>query len=78
MRDGHLVLSSSGADVTTNVPSELHLRAALTRRGIAFDVFNLLEFDVHSKWVEFPFSFAALAPHFGWVYACKGITAGGS
>ena len=32
--------------------SELLLQLALTRRGIAFEMSNLLSFTLHSRWVE--------------------------
>lgn len=49
---GALVLAPELSGPTADTSSELMLKAALTRRGLAYDQAMLISFSVHSSWIE--------------------------
>ena len=54
--EGQLQVKPSTVHVIADTSTELKLKNALTRRGLAYDQTGLLTFEVHMKWVEKLFS----------------------
>eukprot|EP00971_Amphidinium_carterae_P345646 6486721-Amphidinium_carterae.2 len=59
-----VTVQEAGEDVAV-VDTELHLKNAFTRRGLAFDQFNVLDFQTHSRWIEFLYQRLARVPYDG-------------
>ena len=49
---GHVSLRSQPAEVDADVSSDLLLKLALTRRGLALDQAGVITFSEHERWVE--------------------------
>ena len=49
---GKLKIESKNADVSADTSTEILLQFALQRRGLSMDQANLLEYNIHQKWVD--------------------------
>ena len=50
--EGQLRLKAQNADVKADVSTDMKLKQAMTRRGLAYDQCGLITFGVHAKWIE--------------------------
>eukprot|EP00971_Amphidinium_carterae_P351549 6492161-Amphidinium_carterae.2 len=62
---GKEVIVQEAGEEYAVVDTELHLKNALTRRGLALDQFNVLDFQTHSRWIEFLYQRLARVPYEG-------------
>ena len=49
---GKLKIESKKTDVSADTSTEILLQFALRRRGLSMDQANLLEYNIHQKWVD--------------------------
>ncbi len=49
---GKLKIESKKTDVSADTSTEILLQYALQRRGLSMDQANLLEYNIHQKWVD--------------------------
>ena len=53
VHNGKITVQDKHDQQTLHIDGEPRLRYAWTRRGLAFDMFNIVDFHTHSRWVEF-------------------------
>ena len=65
--DGQLRIQPAKVTATADVSTDLKVKQAFTRRGLAYDQAGLIDFSTHSRWVEQMFKAMerAVPEHFG-------------
>ena len=54
--EGMIKVKPAGIDAKCDVSTDMKVKSAMTRRGLAYDQASLISFEVHAKWTERLFS----------------------
>ena len=54
--EGMIKVKPAGIDAKADLSTDMKVKSAMTRRGLAYDQASLISFEVHAKWVERLFS----------------------